>query len=51
MRVGQQEPHATISKVLNNIRAIVEVCPRNERAEEAREWRKAAEEAMDKLGV
>ncbi|KAF3767509.1 APH-domain-containing protein [Cryphonectria parasitica EP155] len=37
--------------VVNYVRAIVEVCPRGEKEEAAREWRRLAEEAMRKLGV
>ncbi|XXG96896.1 hypothetical protein Hte_003187 [Hypoxylon texense] len=44
-------PHDSIKKVLNYIRAIVEVCPRGQKAEAAREWRKMAEQSLDELGT
>ncbi|KAI1375823.1 kinase-like domain-containing protein [Hypoxylon crocopeplum] len=46
-----QEPHRSIAVVLNYIRAIVEVCPRNQRHGDRMGWREKAEEALRNLGV
>ncbi|KAI5926459.1 kinase-like domain-containing protein [Camillea tinctor] len=44
-------PHDAIKNVLNYVRAIVEVCPRGEKADAARGWRETVESALSKLGV
>ncbi|KAI1781294.1 kinase-like domain-containing protein [Hypoxylon cercidicola] len=44
-------PHDNIKKILNYVRAIVEVCPRGQKADAARDWWKLAEETLSKLGV
>ncbi|KAH8668577.1 hypothetical protein BX600DRAFT_510662 [Xylariales sp. PMI_506] len=49
--VKTQHPHKSISRAMNYVRGIVEVCPRNQKAEAARSWRKTAEEALGELGL
>ncbi|KAL7626462.1 hypothetical protein AAE478_003234 [Parahypoxylon ruwenzoriense] len=41
----------SVSDILNSVRTIVEVCPRGQKAELARSWRKVAEEPQSKLEV
>ncbi|KAI0181213.1 hypothetical protein GGR52DRAFT_567447 [Hypoxylon sp. FL1284] len=48
---SSKAPHDTIKGVFNYVRAIVEVCPRGQKAEGAREWRRFAEEALGTLGI
>ncbi|ETS73580.1 hypothetical protein PFICI_14526 [Pestalotiopsis fici W106-1] len=49
--VKNQDPHKSIVKVLNFVRAIVEVCPRGKRLEMARTWRSTVEQALQDLGI
>ena len=49
--VKEQEPYASISTVLNFVRAIVEVCPRGQKSDTVEEWVQAAENAMARLGL
>ncbi|KAK9772047.1 putative Aminoglycoside phosphotransferase domain-containing protein [Seiridium cardinale] len=49
--VKTQMPHKAILRVLNFVRAIVEVCPRGQKLDRAREWRITVEEALAELGV
>lgn len=44
-------PYDTIKRVLNHIQAIVEVCPRGQKEDAARDWRRLAEEGLGKLDV
>jgi hypothetical protein len=48
--VKKQMPHSAIAKVLNFVRAIVEVCPRGQRLDTAKNWRSLVEEALSDLG-
>lgn len=47
----EQEPYASISTVLNFVRAIVEVCPRGQKLDSAKGWKQVAENAMVGLGL
>ncbi|KAI1869664.1 uncharacterized protein JN550_005645 [Neoarthrinium moseri] len=49
--VKKEMPHKAISTILNFVRAVVEVCPRGQKADAARDWRKTAEMALTELGV
>ncbi|KAK5988936.1 hypothetical protein PT974_10434 [Cladobotryum mycophilum] len=41
----------TVWTVVRFVRALVEVCPRGQRADKVEEWKRAVEEALAKLGV
>ncbi|KAH6658102.1 kinase-like domain-containing protein [Truncatella angustata] len=49
--IKNQKPYLEISRVLNYVRAIVEVCPRGQKSDSVRSWRTAAEEALTELGA